>query len=72
MIIFIALNLSKTHDEAEKHVQSNSFDNCVHHYNVGILNLFDPDLPLINNKPVIKNKLKPLSKLKKLDDICLP
>ena len=39
-------------------MQSNSFDNCIHHYNVEILNLFDPQLQLINTKPVIKNKLK--------------
>ena len=31
-----------TPNEVEKHVQSNSSDNCVHHYNVDILNLFDP------------------------------
>ena len=31
------------------------------------LNIFDPELPLINNKPVIKNKLKELlSELKNL------
>ena len=41
-------------------MQSNSSDNCVHHYNVEILNLFDPELQLINTKPVIKNKLKEL------------
>ena len=47
-----------THDEVEKYMQSNSSDNCVHHYNVDILNLFDPELQLINTKPVIQNKLK--------------
>ena len=36
------------------------FCNCVHHYNVEILNLFDPELQLISTKPVIKNKLKEL------------
>ena len=47
-------------------MQSNSSDNCVHHYNVEILNLFDLELQLINTKPVIKNKLKELlSELKK-------
>ena len=47
-------------------VQSNPSDNCVHHYNVEILNLFDPELQLINTKLVIKNKLKELlSELKK-------
>ena len=38
----------------------------MHHYNAKILNLFDPELQLINTKPVIKNKLKGfLSELKK-------
>ena len=41
-------------------MQSNSSDNCIHHYNARILNLFDPELQLINTKPVIKNKLKAL------------
>ena len=49
-----------TPDEVEKYVQSNSFDNCVHHYNVDILNVFDPELQMIITKPVIKNKLKEL------------
>ena len=35
-------------------------------YNVEILNLFDPELQLINTKPMIKNKLKQfLNELKK-------
>ena len=47
-------------------MESNYSDNCVHHYNVEILNLFDPELQLINTKPEIKNKLKGLlSELKK-------
>ena len=39
-----------TLNEVEKYVekmQSNSPDSCVHHYNVEILNLFDPELQLI-------------------------
>ena len=32
-------------------MQSN---NCVHRYNVEKLNLFDPELQLINTKPMIK------------------
>ena len=32
-----------TLDEVEKYVESNSSDNCVHYYNVEILNLFDQD-----------------------------
>ena len=50
----------KTSDEVEKYVQSKFHDNCIHHYNVEILNLFDPELELINTKPMIKNKLKEL------------
>ena len=50
-----------TPDEVEKYVQSNSSDNCVvHHYGVEILNLFDPELQMLNTKPEIKNKLKEL------------
>ena len=37
-------------------MQLNSSDNCRRHYNVIILNLFDLELQLISNKPVIKNK----------------
>ena len=29
----------------------------MHHYNVEILNIFDPELQLINTKPVIKRNL---------------
>ena len=52
-----------TPDEVEKYVkmmQSNSSDNCVYRYNIKFLNLFDPELQLINTKPIIKNKLKGL------------
>ena len=53
-------------DEVEKYVESNYSNNCVHHCNTEILNLFDPELQLINTIPVIKNKLKELlSDLKK-------
>ena len=41
-------------------MQPNSSDNCMYHYNVEILNIFDPELQLISTKPVIKNKLKEL------------
>ena len=47
-----------TPDEVEKYVQLNSSDNCIHHYNVEILNIFDPELQMINTKPMIKNRLK--------------
>ena len=31
-----------TSDKIEKYVQLKSSDNCIHHYNVEILNIFDP------------------------------
>ena len=47
-------------------MQSHSSGKCMHQYNVKILNLFDPELQLINTKPKIKNKLKGLlNELKK-------
>ena len=48
-------------------MQSSSSDNCIHHCcNIEILNLFDPEVQLINTKTIIKNKLKELlSVLKK-------
>ena len=52
-----------TPDEAEKYAQSNSSDKCIHHYNVQILNLFDQELQLINNKPVIKKIVKCVEKV---------
>ena len=47
-----------TPDEVEKYVeimQLNSSDNFVHHYNVEILNILEPQLQMINDKPMIKN-----------------
>ena len=58
--LYLFLTIS---DEVEKYVeiiQSNSSHNCVHRYNVEILNIFDPELQLIHTKPMIKNKLKEL------------
>ena len=53
-------------------VQSNSSDNCIHHYNVKILNVFVPKLQLINTKPLIKNKLNELlSELKKFKEMTI-
>ena len=52
-----------TVDEIEKYLeilQLNSSDNCIHHYNVEILNLREPELQLINSKTMINNKLKEL------------
>ena len=41
-------------------MQPNFSDNCVHRYYIEILNLFEPELQLINTKPMIKNKLEEL------------
>ena len=67
---FVAKNVNETIRKVAKSLyiflttsdkmESNSSDNCVHHYNIEILNIFDPELQLINTKPVIKNKLKEL------------
>ena len=32
----------------------------MHHYNVEIVDIFDPELQVINTKPMIKNKWKEL------------
>ena len=48
-------------DKAKKYaamMRSSSSDNCMWHYNVKILNLFDPELQMINTKPIMKDKLK--------------
>ena len=48
-------------------VQSNSSDNCIHFYNVEILNLFDLELQLKDVESAIKTKLEELlSNFKKL------
>ena len=47
-----------TTNKAEKYVEvmeSNSSNNCIHHRNIKILNLFDLELQLINTKQMIKN-----------------
>ena len=41
-------------------MRSHSSDNFLCHYNIKILNLFDPGSQLINTKPMIKSKLKEL------------
>ena len=57
-ILFKLLNrFLTTTSEAEKHVQSNFSDNCINRCNVEILNIFDPELQLINTKRMIKKKL---------------
>ena len=49
-----------TPDKIEKCLQWNSSDDCIHRYNVEILNLFDWKLQLINTTSMTKNKLKEL------------
>ena len=49
----------RTPDEIEKYVeimQSNVPDNCIPCYNVKFLNIFNPELQLINTKPMIELK----------------
>ena len=43
-------------------MQSNSSSNCIHLYNNEILNIDDPELQMINTKPITKNKLNKFSK----------
>ena len=43
-------------------MKPNSSNNCIHHYNVDNLNLSDPELQLINTKPVIKGQIKRIVK----------
>ena len=59
-LLFIFLTTSDEVEQYAKMMQSNSSDNCVHCYNVEILNLFYPELQLSNTKPMIKNKLREL------------
>ena len=48
-----------------KTIQPNSSGKYVPSYNIAILNPFDPELQLMNTKPIIQNKLKEfLSELK--------
>ena len=50
-------------EEVKKYVemmQSSYSYNCLYHFNIKILNLFDPELQLINTERIIKNKLKEL------------
>ena len=51
-----------TPHEVEKYVEITSSDNCICHYNVKILDLFYPDLQLINTKHIIKDKFKKIVK----------
>ena len=55
---FVATNVSESPDK----VQSNSFDNFIHHYKDKTLNLFDQELTLINTKPVIEKQIERIVK----------
>ena len=59
-LLFIFLTTSDEVEQYAKIMQSYSPDNCVHCYNVEILNLFYLELQLSNTKPMIKNKLREL------------
>ena len=67
---FVAINVKEYPSNntwwSRKCVQLNSSDNRIDHYNAEIFNIFHPELQLIKNKPVIKNKLNELlNELKK-------
>ena len=49
-----------TSDEGRKIYETNASNNFVHHCNAEVFNIFDPELQLINTKPMIKRKLKEL------------
>ena len=51
---YIVLTTPYEVEKYAKMMQLNSSDNCAHYYNVMILNLFGPELQLINTKPMIK------------------
>ena len=44
--------------EVEKYMESNCSGNCLCHYNVEILNIFDPELQLTDTKLVNKKEIK--------------
>ena len=46
--------------EAKIMMQSSSADGCARVYNIEILNIFHPELQLINTKPGTENQLKGL------------
>ena len=54
------LSLLKKMLEAKIMMASNSAGDCVPIYNIEILNLFHPELQLINTKAVTENQLKGL------------
>ena len=51
-------------------MQSNSSENCIHRYNVEIMNIFYPEIQLINTKQ-IKRTVKRVEKVWSLDNISL-
>ena len=57
---------------APDEVQSDSFDNCIHHYNIKIFNLFDPELQLskelLNELKMFKVQAVLVLNYKKIND----
>ena len=53
--LYIFLTTTEVEIYVER-MQSGSSDNCLDCYNFEILNLFDPELQLINTKALIKSK----------------
>ena len=64
--VYIFLAKPDEFKKCNEMIQSGSSDDCICPYNIKILNFFNPELQLINTKPITKNKLKELlSELKK-------
>ena len=64
--LYIFLTITNEVERYAKMMQWDYSNDCVHHCNIEILNLFDSELQLINTKHMIKNKLKELpSELRK-------
>ena len=67
-LLYIFLTTPEEVDKYAKIMQARFSVKYVHRYSIKILNLFDPEVQLINTKTMIKNKLKELlSELKKFE-----
>ena len=57
-LLYIFLTTPAEVEKDAEMMQSSSSDNCIYHCNVKVLYLLDPELQLINTKPIIKDRLK--------------
>ena len=56
--LFIFVTTPNEVEKYPKMMQSNSSDNCIHCYNIQILNLFDPELQWLTLNEWLKTVLK--------------